>query len=86
MGSPHGLEQVGTARAFPPTTRERTRMTTTDKPIPPTIDQTEQEPSGGPTAPVASNDEKSKGPKTGGYDEHTPDHTESNEKGGYGAG
>ncbi|GJE57410.1 hypothetical protein [Methylobacterium thuringiense] len=61
-------------------------MTTTNKPIPPTIDQTKQEPTGGPTAPVASNDKKREGPKTGGYDDNSPDRTSSNEKGGYGAG
>jgi len=62
-------------------------MTTpNEKPIPPTIDQTDQTPASGPTAPAAEPRETDKGPETGGYDDHTPDRTSSNEKGGYGAG
>ncbi|GEO99301.1 hypothetical protein [Methylobacterium haplocladii] len=60
-------------------------MTTPEKPIRPTIDPTEQAPPSGPTAPAGESD-KDKGPKTGGYDDHSPDRTSSNEKGGYGAG
>lgn len=61
-------------------------MMTSDKPAPPASDEKDEEPVGGPTAPVVSNDKKREGPKTGGYDDHSPDRTSSNEKGGYGTG
>lgn len=72
---------------FPDNHMEQRHMTTPDeKPIPPTIDQTEQTKTSGPTAPAGETDDTDKGPKTGGYDDHSPDRTSSNEKGGYGTG
>ena len=61
-------------------------MTTPTKPTPSRDDGKKPPPAGGPTAPSTSDDKAHKGPATGGYDDHSPDTTSRNEKGGYGTG